>query len=135
MLLMNLNKEEQENLEIIHQSIYELLDELDRMSKECGFNYYLAYGTLLGAVRHNDIIPWDDDVDVFMYYEDYIKLLNSKEKLKSKFEIIDPDYFEDKYYDMVPHLINKKYKIVRQNEDVHKFYKEGFATINPIRRT
>ena len=52
----------------------EILDELDRICNENGLRYYLAYGSLLGAVRHNGFIPWDDDIDVMMPYNDMVKL-------------------------------------------------------------
>lgn len=50
-----------------------LLDTLDTICKKHGFHYWLDFGTLLGAVRNGKFIPWDDDIDVSMNMEDYIK--------------------------------------------------------------
>ena len=53
-----------------------VLVELDRLCRAAGLAYYLAYGTLLGAVRHGGFIPWDDDIDVMMPRADYERLLD-----------------------------------------------------------
>ena len=52
-----------------------LLNFLDVVCKKYGFNYWLEAGTLLGAVRHQNFIPWDDDIDIGMMRKDYEKLL------------------------------------------------------------
>lgn len=53
-----------------------LTDLLQYCDKE-GLDVYLAYGTLIGAVRHSGYIPWDDDIDVWMPRSSYSKLLKS----------------------------------------------------------
>ena len=56
----------------------EILHELDRVCKLTDTQYYLAAGTCLGALRHKGFIPWDDDIDVFMHYREFEKLLKNK---------------------------------------------------------
>lgn len=48
-----------------------LLCEFDKICRRMGIKYWLSQGTVLGAVRHEGFIPWDDDIDVEMTYEDY----------------------------------------------------------------
>ena len=52
----------------------EILKVFDKKCRELGCDYYLAFGTLLGAIRHSGFIPWDADVDVAMFRNDYEKI-------------------------------------------------------------
>ena len=52
----------------------DILSELDRVCRDHQLSYALAYGTLIGALRHRGFIPWDDDIDVYMPRDDYEKL-------------------------------------------------------------
>lgn len=61
--------------EEIKHELLNILLKFDSFTKEHGLSYSLAYGTLLGAVRHNGFIPWDDDIDVMMPRPDYDRLI------------------------------------------------------------
>ncbi|MBQ3750945.1 MAG: LicD family protein [Bacteroidales bacterium] len=59
------------------QNVYlDILKELDRFCTEHDITYYMGCGTLIGAVRHNGFIPWDNDIDVFMPEPDFKRFSN-----------------------------------------------------------
>ena len=93
-----------------------ILDYFVKFCEENNLTYYLAYGTLIGAVRHKGFIPWDDDIDVHMPADDYIKFLKLfKEKNKND------DYFlqtieTEKYYHATFAKIRKNHSCMVEKE-------------------
>ncbi|MGM9903589.1 hypothetical protein A5844_002295 [Enterococcus sp. 10A9_DIV0425] len=71
----------------IHEGLLDLLKFFDQFCQEHNLTYFLAGGTLLGAVRHGGFIPWDDDADIIMPREDYTKLLKLGSELPSFLEL------------------------------------------------
>ncbi len=65
----------QMSLEEQKQAALGVLEAIDAICRENGFAYSLAYGTLLGAVRHGGFIPWDDDIDIMMPRADYLRFV------------------------------------------------------------
>jgi lipopolysaccharide cholinephosphotransferase len=53
-----------------------ILDAFDEYCREHGLTYWLFFGTLIGAIRHQGFIPWDDDIDIVMPYQDHRRLID-----------------------------------------------------------
>lgn len=111
-------------LEEIHEANYELLKAVDKLCKKIGVTYYLAYGTLLGAVRHKNFIPWDDDVDIWMKRDDYTKLFDYMSYHK---EELYPIYFCSRIYTKnyeygINRITNLMYKYVDTRTHIESQY-------------
>ena len=74
------------DLDIIQKELYKLFKAFHDICEKHGMTYNMYGGTLLGAVRHQGIIPWDDDIDVSMPREDY-----------EKFAVLIQEEYSDKF--------------------------------------
>ncbi|EGT0691961.1 LicD family protein [Clostridium perfringens] len=74
------------NIRELQLKEFEILCEIDRICKKHNIKYFLSWGTAIGAVRHKGFIPWDDDTDISMLWDDYIKFEEvCKSELGNKF--------------------------------------------------
>lgn len=71
-----------------------LLEYFDDLCRKHNLRYFVEYGTLLGAVRHQGFIPWDDDIDVVMFRDDYEKF-----KIVAQDAVCSPYFFQNIYTD------------------------------------
>lgn len=84
----------------------EVLQTVAEVCDKYGLVWYAGYGTLLGAVRHQGFVPWDDDMDILMKRDDYMKLLAVLPKeLPEGFRVRSP-FSEEGYSEYHANVIN-----------------------------
>ena len=86
------------DLEEIQNRLYKIGSVISDIFERHDIKYMIAFGTLLGAVRHHDMVPWDDDFDIFLFKEDYEKASRYlRDELPETFFLEDalsePEYF------------------------------------------
>ena len=91
----------------IHHVQIDMLVEFDRICYLHNIEYCLACGTLLGAIRHNGFIPWDDDIDIWMFRNDYERFCKiCTKELNEQFFLQNQD--TDPFYNSAYGKIRKK---------------------------
>lgn len=81
-------------LKDIQSKSLEILQTVHDYCVQNGITYSLAYGTLIGAIRHKGYIPWDDDIDIIMPRPDYVRFCSSfRAEGLSILSEKDPDYY------------------------------------------
>ena len=71
----------------LHESLFDLLIEIDQICQENDIQYFLAGGSALGALRNNCFLPWDDDIDLYITRDNWNKL---RDLVEQKPEILPP---------------------------------------------
>ena len=110
----------------------DLLKELERVCNKYNIKYFACGGTLLGSVRHQGYIPWDDDIDIMMIRDEYEKLLEHKDEFQSPYFLQTPYTDENGYFDSNIKLRNS-YTTGFMPQDLHlKINKGIFIDIVPL---
>lgn len=101
-----------DNLHRIQSLEREILGEFIRICEKHGLRYYLAEGSLLGAVRHQGMIPWDDDIDVAMFRPDYERFMQiAPDELQSAYAL-HSHRFQPDYIECITKLVNRNQYVV-----------------------
>lgn len=122
-----ISREELRQLQMVE---LEMLIEVDRICKKYDIKYSLDGGTLLGAVRHKGFIPWDDDIDLIMLRNEYVKFKKACEKELDTERFFLQDYQTDPAYRWgYAKLRRNNTRFVRYGQEHLKHHMGVFADI------
>ncbi len=123
------------NVEItkkIQQHALEIMKAVHKACVENGIKYYLAEGSVLGAIRHDGFIPWDDDLDIMMFREDYERFIRlSNDILPDNLYVQTPD--NQKYSHNMFVKVREKNTLYEEEFNKDRNYPRGiFIDVFPI---
>ncbi|MBR3161928.1 MAG: LicD family protein [Bacilli bacterium] len=99
-----------------------MLEYIDKICKENNIRYSIYSGTLLGAIRHNGFIPWDDDIDIALLRPEYEKIIKVlKENSSDKYYLLNND-IEETYFYPFSKLIDNSTILIEETSNKIKNY-------------
>ncbi len=93
-----------------------ILDDVHRFCEEQGLRYSLSSGTLIGAVRHQGYIPWDDDIDIYMMRDDYERFIRTYQDHEGRYRVLNPRK-EKHYYYTYAKVVDQRTKMVEKETE------------------
>lgn len=120
------------NIDLLHEVDISITKEFIKICDKYGLKYYMIGGTMLGAIRHQGFIPWDDDIDLGMPREDYEKFLSVAQKeLPANYSIVN--YKTDKNYQYyITRILDKETKVIEERIGNDNKYTHASIDIFPI---
>lgn len=98
-----------------------ILDDIHRFCEEQSLRYSLSSGTLIGAVRHQGYIPWDDDIDIYMQRGDYERFLKTYQDPQGRYKLLAPSQKEraggEAYYYTFAKVVDQRTKMIEQETE------------------
>ena len=113
----------------------DILVEVDRICKKHHIEYWLSSGTLIGALRHNGFIPWDDDLDIEMMRKDYLRLLEVLPKELPDWLALQSDETDPAYFFFYAKVRDRR-SLMLENNGYDRMWKEQgiYIDIFPMER-
>ena len=109
---------------------YKMLEAFDSVCRRNNIEYFVNYGTLLGAIRHKGFIPWDNDVDTIMKRDECLKLFEHRNEFSDDYYWLADDLIGDKkYFDSVPRL-GYKNAYIKKTDGSDVFYENFYNGIH-----
>lgn len=123
----------QEDIHAAQTIMLNILKEIHKLCVKHGISYWLSSGTLLGCIRHQGFIPWDDDCDIGMTRPDYEKFLQIAQN-EFQPDLLVQTKETDKFHVYTYAKIRKKgTKIIEANETEKELYNQGiFVDVFPF---
>lgn len=91
----------------VQQRLFEMSVIIKSVLEKYNIPYTITYGTLLGAIRHNGFIPWDDDFDFYLFDESYDYAINALRKSLPTTMFVEDEQSEPKYFHGWAHIKDK----------------------------
>ena len=113
----------------------EILLEVDRICKRHNIPYWLSSGTLIGAMRHNGFIPWDDDLDIEMMRKDYLRLMRVLPQELPEWLALQNDETDPNYFYFYAKVRDRRSKMLEQNAYDRMWQEQGiYIDIFPMEK-
>lgn len=97
-------------IEQLHSILMDIMYDIDDVCKKENIPYFLEAGSMLGAVRHGNIIPWDDDIDISVRPEDLARITQAlRDHLPAHYRVVEQEEFSPYFYDFLVRVQDTRY--------------------------